>query len=164
MVSCAQPPAGAKPPHRQIVRDCLLLLSATLACLLPFLGKAIHIDDYLFVRMARQILANPADPFGTTANWNGSLSPLHDICQNPPGAAYFLALVANTLGWSENALHAGFLLPAVAATYGPLPLDLGPSRSAHFNLSPVRRSPDAEPLSAPTDQTRTSQESRDRSQ
>ena len=32
--------------------------------------------------------------------------------QNPPLASYYLALVGQVFGWSEIALHAGFLVPA----------------------------------------------------
>ncbi len=38
--------------------------------------------------------------------------------QNPPLASYYLALVGLVFGWNEIALHAGFLLPALAAVLG----------------------------------------------
>ena len=38
--------------------------------------------------------------------------------QNPPLAAYYLAATGAVLGWSEEALHFGFLLPAAALIVG----------------------------------------------
>lgn len=96
----------------------LWLTLATILCLAPFANKAVHIDDYLFLRSAKQILAHPADPFGTTVNWYGFEMPLADVTQNPPGACYYLAAAGGLLGWSEPALHLAFLVPAIAAVLG----------------------------------------------
>lgn len=95
-----------------------LLALGTVLLLAPFLGKAVHIDDYLFIRAAQQILAHPLDPFGTAVNWYGVTMPLEDVTQNPPAVGYYLAVVAGVFGWSEGVLHAAFLLPAVAAVLG----------------------------------------------
>ena len=43
-------------------------------CLVPFLGKAFHVDDPLFLWTARQIIEKPGDFFGTTVNWLGTES------------------------------------------------------------------------------------------
>jgi hypothetical protein len=40
------------------------------------------------------------------------------VTQNPPLAAYYLAGVGSLFGWSEVALHIGFLLPALALVLG----------------------------------------------
>jgi 4-amino-4-deoxy-L-arabinose transferase-like glycosyltransferase len=95
-----------------------LLAAFTLALLLPFLGKALHIDDPLFVWCARHIQSHPLDFYGFNVNWDGWLTPMSEVTQNPPLAAYYMALVGAVLGWSETALHAGFLLPAVALVLG----------------------------------------------
>ncbi len=94
------------------------LILATFLCLGPFVRKAVHIDDYLYLRSARQILEHPADPFGTSINWYDTVKPLADVTQNPPGVSYFLAGVGGLFGWSEIALHLAFLLPALAAVLG----------------------------------------------
>ncbi len=96
----------------------LLVTLATLLCLAPFANKAVHIDDYLFLRSAQQILADPANPFGTVVNWYGFAMPLADVTQNPPLACYYLAAAGGLFGWSEPALHVAFLLPAIAAVLG----------------------------------------------
>jgi len=96
----------------------LILPAVTLACLLPFIGKAFHIDDPLFVWCARHIQSAPFNFYGFNLNWDGCEKPMAAVMQNPPLTAYYLALVGLLFGWSEMALHVGFLLPAVAAVIG----------------------------------------------
>ena len=67
--SASSPAAPARYTH-------LLLILATLLCLAPFLNKAVHLDDYLFIRSAQHIVGHPADPFGIVVNWNGIDEPL----------------------------------------------------------------------------------------
>jgi 4-amino-4-deoxy-L-arabinose transferase-like glycosyltransferase len=100
------------------VSSLLILVAVTLACLLPFIGKALHIDDPFFVWCAQHIQSNPFDFCGPDINWVGSVTPMAAVQQNPPLAAYYLALVGSLFGWSEIALHCGFLLPALAAVIG----------------------------------------------
>jgi len=96
----------------------VLLTVLVLCCLTPFLGKAFHIDDTLFVWAGQQIAKHPWDPFGFTVTWYATPQPMWDVTQNPPVAPYYIAAVAGILGWSEVALHAAFLLPALAAILG----------------------------------------------
>lgn len=103
-----------------------LALAAALPVLLllPFLGKAVHMDDPLFVWTARQILIDPLDFYGFTVNWYGTPQPMYEVTQNPPLQGYYLALLSALFGgtgyrgelaWSEIGLHAGMLLPAALA-------------------------------------------------
>jgi 4-amino-4-deoxy-L-arabinose transferase-like glycosyltransferase len=94
------------------------LAAATLACLLPFLTKAVHMDDPLFIWTARHIQKDPLNFYGFTVNWYTAPAPMAEVMQNPPLTAYYMAFVASCLGWSETALHFGFLWPAVAAILG----------------------------------------------
>ena len=105
----------------------LWLALACVACLAPFLNKAFHIDDTLFVYAAQQIQKNPLDFYGFHVNWYGVSMPMggdietprtEGVMQNPPLASYYLALAAALLGWSEPALHLAFLLPAIAVVWG----------------------------------------------
>ena len=105
-----------KAPHT--VASLLILTAVTLACLLPFIGKAFHIDDPLFIWCARHIQSDPFNFYGFNLNWDGHEASMAAVTQNPPLAAYYLALVGSLLGWSETALHAGFLLPALALVLG----------------------------------------------
>jgi 4-amino-4-deoxy-L-arabinose transferase-like glycosyltransferase len=96
----------------------LILAVVTAACLLPFIGKAFHIDDPLFVWCARHIRSDPFNFYGFNVNWDGEDKPMAAVTQNPPLAAYYMALVGFLLGWSEISLHLGFIIPALAAVIG----------------------------------------------
>lgn len=96
----------------------LLLAGLTIAVLAPFLGKAFHMDDPLFIWTAKHLAFAPLDFYGFDVNWEGTLARMSSVTQNPPLAAYYMALVGAVAGWSEVALHAGFLLPAIAVIVG----------------------------------------------
>lgn len=99
--------------------------TAVLACLLPFVGKAFCIDDPLFMWAARQIQAEPLDFYGCRVNWYGKEMLLADVAKNPPLASYYIAAVTAVCGWSEVALHLGFLVPAIGAILGTWQLARG---------------------------------------
>jgi 4-amino-4-deoxy-L-arabinose transferase-like glycosyltransferase len=96
----------------------LLLTLVTTACLAPFIGKAFHMDDPLFMWCAKHIQSDPANFYGFKVNWDGIVRPMSDVTQNPPLAAYYSALIGSLFGWSERVLHAAFLLPALAVVLG----------------------------------------------
>jgi len=99
-------------------RGALIAGVAVIAVLAPFLNKAFHIDDPLFLWIGQQIAHHPDDPYGFAANWYVTSQPMFLIMQNPPLSSYYMALAANFVGWSEPAMHGTFLLPAVAAVLG----------------------------------------------
>lgn len=99
-------------------RDAFFAIFAVIAALGPFLNKAFHIDDPLFLWIAQQVSQHPDDPYGFSVNWYGFAQPMFSIMQNPPLNSYYMALAATLLGWSEPAMHGAFLVPAVAATLG----------------------------------------------
>ena len=101
-----------------VTRDVLLVTIAVVAVLAPFLNKAFHIDDPLFLWMAQQIAHHPGNPYGFAVNWYVSNQPMFSIMQNPPLSSYYIALIASFLGWSEPAMHGAFLVPAIAAVLG----------------------------------------------
>jgi 4-amino-4-deoxy-L-arabinose transferase-like glycosyltransferase len=103
---------------RILVNPLVILSGVTLLCLVPFVNKAFHIDDTLFLAAAKQIQSNPANFYGFNINWYGVEEPMSDITKNPPLTCYYIALVAKLFGWSEIALHLAFLIPALAATLG----------------------------------------------
>ncbi len=86
--------------------------------LAPFLNKAFHIDDPLFVWMAQQISNHPLDPYGCTVNWASFPEPMWKAMQNPPLCAYYIAAISAMAGWSELALHLGFLIWPVMSVLG----------------------------------------------
>ena len=95
-----------------------LLGVLTVACLLPFSGRAFHIDDPLFVFAARQITQHPLDPYGFNVIWYESLDRMAGVTMNPPLACYYGAAVGRIAGWSERAFHLAFLVPALALILG----------------------------------------------
>jgi hypothetical protein len=92
------------------IRPQLFLLLTTVAAHAPFLNKAFHIDDPLFLWMAAQIRRHPLDPYGFNVNWIGAPEPMWSAMQNPPLCSYFIAAVSAVIGESEIALHAAFLI------------------------------------------------------
>jgi len=99
-------------------RPIFIAAFAVLVVLAPFLNKAFHIDDPLFLWMAQQIAHHPGDPYGFAVNWYVSNQPMFSIMQNPPLSSYYIALIASFLDWSEPATHGAFLVPAIAAVLG----------------------------------------------
>ncbi len=95
-----------------------ILVIVTLACLLPFADKAIHIDDPLFVWAGRQMQTQWSDPYGFDVNWYGWPMPMHEVTKNPPLACAWIALLMSIVGEDEFALHLGFFLQAIAVVLG----------------------------------------------
>jgi 4-amino-4-deoxy-L-arabinose transferase-like glycosyltransferase len=106
------------PSQSPAYRADLLLGLLTLLCLLPFSGKAFHIDDPLFLWAAQQITKHPFNPYGFKVVWYTTQMSMAEVTKNPPLGAYFAALVGWMAGWSERAMHVGFLLPAVTLIIG----------------------------------------------
>ena len=96
----------------------ILLAAATLVCLLPFIDKALHVDDPLFIWVGRQMQARWWDPYGFDVNWYGWSMPMFEVTKNPPLAGAYIAVVISIFGESEGWLHAAFLAPALAAVLG----------------------------------------------
>jgi 4-amino-4-deoxy-L-arabinose transferase-like glycosyltransferase len=84
-------------------------------CYLAFLTKSFHVDDPLFIWVAKQIARHPLDFYGFEANWAATARPFHWITKNPPLASYYMAAFGSIFGWSEPVLHLAFLLPAAGA-------------------------------------------------
>jgi 4-amino-4-deoxy-L-arabinose transferase-like glycosyltransferase len=99
--------------HPRVVIGMVLLL-----CLGPFLDKAVHVDDPLFIWTAQWIRQHPADFFGAEVNWFGCATPMWAVNCNPPLMPYFLAAVASVFGWHEIVLHLAGLVVAFVAAAG----------------------------------------------
>ena len=114
-----QPDSSPLVPQRWPEHYSLLLLTlATLACLLPFSGKAFHIDDPLYLWTAQHIVQHPLDPFGFRVVWYDTETPIGDLINNPPLAPYYAAAWGACFGWSERVLHLAFFFPALAVVLG----------------------------------------------
>lgn len=109
--------AGDSSANKTLASPIILTL-LVLVCLTPFLGKAFHIDDPLFVWAGKQISQHPGNPYGFTVTWYTEPEQMSEVTQNPPLASYYIAAAGGILGWSESALHSAFLLPALAVILG----------------------------------------------
>ncbi len=99
--------------HPRVVIGIILVL-----CLGPFVNKAIHTDDALYVWTGQWIQKHPADFFGFKVNEWVSAIPMWAANWNPPLMSYFLAGAASLFGWSEIALHLACLAVAFMAAMG----------------------------------------------
>ncbi len=99
--------------------------------LTPFINKAFHIDDTVFIYVAQHLHQNPFDFFGFEINWQDRPLGVFFFDKNPPGLSYFLALMALGLGWSEIALHSAQLIPTMLASVGLYQL------GSRFSKSPL---------------------------
>jgi 4-amino-4-deoxy-L-arabinose transferase and related glycosyltransferases of PMT family len=104
-------------PSRKFASELFLVL-LTAAVLVPFLNKAFHIDDALFLWLAEQIIRHPLDPFAFTVNWVGTPEPMWSAMQNPPLASFFIAVISSFLGESEVILHTAYLIWPVLVVVG----------------------------------------------
>src|SRR2546426_9857039 len=95
-----------------------LLVLITAAALAPFLNKAFHVDDPLFLWMAHQIVKHPLDPYGFDVNWSSFAQPMSVVMQNPPLCSYYIAAIAAFFGWCELVLHLAFLFWARISVLG----------------------------------------------
>jgi len=96
------------------LRDAAVVAVTALFFLAPFAGKAVHIDDPMYLWAARHIQEEPFDFYGFDVNWYGTETPMVETNKNPPLVSFYLALSAALFGWSEWALHLAILLPALA--------------------------------------------------
>jgi 4-amino-4-deoxy-L-arabinose transferase-like glycosyltransferase len=99
--------------HPRVVIGFILVV-----CLGPFINKAIHADDPLYVWTGQWIQKHPADFFGFKVNWWTSAIPMWVANYNPPLFSYFLAGAASLFGWNEIGLHLACLAVAFAAAAG----------------------------------------------
>ncbi|HSH39693.1 MAG TPA: glycosyltransferase family 39 protein, partial [Chthoniobacterales bacterium] len=102
---------------------------AVVLSLLPFTGKAFHIDDPLFVWAGQHIRTQPLNPYGFEINWYGTAMPMAEVTKNPPLTSYYIAVVTAVCGEGAMALHVAFILLAAASVLGTYRLALRLCRS-----------------------------------
>ena len=91
-----------------------------IAILFPVLS-GLYANGDVATKAAVVVAANipsPLDPYGFQVVWDNFSEPMSEITKNPPLACYYLAAIGSIAGWSERALHLGFLLPAIALVLG----------------------------------------------
>lgn len=87
----------------------VVLLFVTLL-LVPFMGKAFHMDEPFFLAIARQILRDPFHPLAFNFNWYGETVAMSRLNNTPPLMPYLLALGLKATGGGEWPMRL-FLLP-----------------------------------------------------
>lgn len=96
----------------------ILFILTLSACLIPFVGKASHIDNPMFLWSAQNIMAKPFDFYGFTLNWCNVPMPMHQVMQNPPLTSYFIALIGQLFATNEVVLHLAFFAAALFCSLG----------------------------------------------
>ena len=116
-------------PQLSFRASCMIAFLVPILLLLPFVNKAFHADDHVFVWVAQQIATEPLDFFGFDVDYGYAKVPIHEVNHNPPGVPYFLALLGAVGGWNEVPLHLGMLLFTGLAGLGTylLARDLSPA-------------------------------------
>ncbi|MFC1709320.1 glycosyltransferase family 39 protein [Candidatus Omnitrophota bacterium] len=95
-----------------------ILLFVIIICLLPFINKAFHIDDILFIRAAQQIKSHPMDFYGFYINWHVTEVPAYEAIKNPPLNSFYIALAICLFNLREVTLHLVFLVPIISLAVG----------------------------------------------
>ena len=122
MAKAANKPKRSDPPPQPrkwpaIARGPIPLMVLTAVLLLPFVGKAFHIDDTLFVCAAQQIRIDPLHPYAMEFNWVDVPDTFWRATQNPPLDSYIIAGVSLGTGMLEWPIHLVFILIAVGCTW-----------------------------------------------
>ena len=73
------------------------------------LNKPVHIDDTLYLTIARRILEQPLDPYGGQIVWQQILEPTYRVSISPPLLSYYFAAIMAFCGESVIALHAAMI-------------------------------------------------------
>src|SRR3954469_14379104 len=82
-----------------------IVLGLGLAVGLANVAKPAHIDDMLYLTIARHIASHPLDPFGGTITWQQIPEPTYDFSISPPLLSYVFALVMAVAGENIPVLH-----------------------------------------------------------
>ncbi len=92
------------------------ILAAAALISLPFINKAYHVDDTVFLRIARQILEHPSRPYDFSYNWSLTPLPVWLFNLHPPLNPYLLAAVGVAAKEREVPTHAAYLLLTLSCT------------------------------------------------
>lgn len=96
----------------------VVVVLACLACLGPFVNKAYHIDDPLFLWAAQHIREEPADFYRFKVVWYDHEMDMFEVTKNPPLASYYIALVSLLFGWGEVPMHLAYLVWPIGVVWG----------------------------------------------
>ncbi len=99
------------------------LYGLLLLLVVPFAGRAFHIDDRIYLEIADNILRQPLFPYDYSPVFEGLVTPDAASHSHLPFSSYYLALVKLLVGGdSEVAMHGAFLVFPVLALWSFLDL------------------------------------------
>lgn len=90
-------------------RDLALVLIVATCVGAGYLPKPVHIDDALYLAVARQIMLHPLDPYGGILHWQDQPEPTWKSSISPPLVSYYLALIMSIAGENIPVLHAAMI-------------------------------------------------------
>lgn len=96
-------------------KDIIIILSVLLVLTLPFLNRALAIDDIYVDSIADQIVNAPLDPYGFELQIQNRESSTAFDYTNPPLVSYYYALIQYFFGKNEIILHAFFMIFSITA-------------------------------------------------
>ncbi|NUM55994.1 MAG: glycosyltransferase family 39 protein [Candidatus Hydrogenedentes bacterium] len=94
------------------LRPLTIICALSVVSLAPFCGKAFHVDDPFYIRVAQHITHDPFDYYDLKINWYGRSMNVYDMHVSPPLVPYLLAAWGTLFGWSEMSLHLAYLIMA----------------------------------------------------
>lgn len=116
---------------RGVPKGAVWVLVIALGLQLNYLQKPFHVDDTVVLYIARQVLANPLDPFSGELDWDGNVRSTFHVTTNPPLLSYYLAPLIWLGGEREWLLHLAMLLWQVLLWWGVVLL------SQRFGVNPT---------------------------
>jgi hypothetical protein len=72
-------------------------------------AKPVHIDDTLYLEVARRIVTHPLDPYGGILNWQQVPERTYNVSISPPLLSYWFAFVMTVAGENIALLHVSMI-------------------------------------------------------
>ncbi len=101
-------------PYKKDSLNILVIVLFVLFLSLPFINKAVHIDDTVFLYMAKQILKDPLRPYSFNLDWS-VYSGMAIFVADPPLVPYYISIIMKIFGQNEMIIHLSFVVFPLAA-------------------------------------------------
>ncbi len=99
------------------LKNLLLIFFAALVITLPFIDQPYHLDDHLFILMARSISKNILLPYNFYFPAEDRIRSGFEGFTNPPLNSYFIYLISRFFGEKTVILHSFFIVFAVFTAF-----------------------------------------------
>jgi len=80
-------------------------------------AKPVHVDDTLYLEVARRIVTHPLDPYGGTLNWQQIPERTYNVSISPPLLSYYYAVIMIIAGENLILLHLSMIAWLLLATW-----------------------------------------------